>query len=291
MAYARFILLLAMSGSLTGCMVEPTYYPPPATAGSPQPAGAGPQAAAGYSGGEGQAQGAGYVPPGAPIEAGCSYTGRNIEGGVGGVFQVACPAGCQQVGGLWGTDVYTADSAICRAGIHAGAISPAGGVVTVRLDPGRPAYRGTARYGVESGDYGTYPMSYTVFLPTGPQQGAPVPAAMSAPAEPVPAVTSAQVIEAGCSFNASQIRAAMGTAHRVSCPPGCERTGGLWGTDMYTGDSGICRAAIHAGLISPQGGAVTVILEPGRPAYRGSTRYGIQSGDYGSYGSSFRLGR
>src|ERR1700733_13446904 len=59
---------------------------------------------------------------GGPIEAGCSFNAGQLQGGPGAVFQIACPAGCESVGGLWGTDVYTGDSAICRAGIHAGAI-------------------------------------------------------------------------------------------------------------------------------------------------------------------------
>jgi hypothetical protein len=234
-----------------------------------------------------------------PMEVGCSYNATQFQGGgVGSVFQVACPPGCEQSGGLWGTDVYTGDSGICRAGIHAGVIPPTGGVVTVQVQPGRPAYRGSARYGIESNDYAQYGSSFQVFLPQGqpaaaPQQQAVVQPA-SVPPQPVaaqPVAMSPQVIEAGCSFNATQIRDAIGTAHMVSCPPGCAAHGGLWGTDVYTGDSGICHAAIHAGLISPNGGPVVVILEQGRPAYRGSVRYGIQSHDYGNYRMSFRLQR
>lgn len=221
----------------------------------------------------------GAVPPsGGPIEAGCSFNATQLQGDPGAMFQVACPAGCEASGGLWGTDVYTADSGICRAGIHAGAISPAGGVVVVQIQPGRPAYRGSPRYNVSSSDYGSYNRSFAVILPAG-QVPAPGPAPVAAP----------QVIEAGCSFNATEIHDAMGSSHMVSCPPGCAEQGGLWGTDVYTGDSGICRAAIHSGLISPNGGPVIVVLDVGRPAYRGTVRYGIRSNDYGSYNSSFRL--
>src|SRR3954467_13996727 len=87
---------------------------------------------------------------GAPIQAGCTFNGNQLQGAPGQVFQVACPPGCQDQGGLWGTDIYTTDSAICRAGIHAGAISPAGGTLAVRLDAGQPAYRGSMRNGVTS---------------------------------------------------------------------------------------------------------------------------------------------
>jgi hypothetical protein len=98
-------------------------------------------------------------------------------------------------------------------------------------------------------------------------------------------------IEAGCSFNATQIRREMGDTVQVVCPANCGATGATWGTDIYTGDSAICRAAIHAGMISNDGGEVTVVLEPGRPAYRGTRRHGIDSSDYGNYGSSYRFAR
>jgi hypothetical protein len=213
----------------------------------------------------------------APIAAGCSLTGGQLPpGAVGTTYRVACPAGCENTGGLWGTDVYTTDSAVCRAGIHAGAILPAGGVVTVQTQPGRPAYRGSARHGIQSWDFGSYSNSYAVVPP-----GGAAPAA-SAPNGP-------QVIEAGCSFSANDITDAIGTSHLVSCPPGCAGSGGLWGTDVYTADSAICRAAVHAGLLTDSGGTVTVIIDTGRPAYRGSTRNGIQSWDFGSYAKSCRL--
>lgn len=99
--------------------------------------------------------------------------------------------------------------------------------------------------------------------------------------------TSVEIIEAGCSFTARDIHGELGSSYIVSCPAGCGRY--IFGTDVYTGDSSICTAAIHAGLISPQGGSVEVILEKGRPAYRGSTQHKISSNDYGSYSSSFRL--
>lgn len=100
--------------------------------------------------------------------------------------------------------------------------------------------------------------------------------------------TSVEIIEAGCSFTANHIHGELGSTYIVSCPAGCgDRY--ISGTDIYTGGSYICTAAIHAGLISPQGGSVEVILEKGRPAYRGSTQYKIRSNDHGKYSSSFRL--
>ncbi len=211
------------------------------------------------------------------IEAGCSFSATDIKGGPGSTHRIACPAGCRDTGATWGTDVYTADSPICRAAIHAGHIREHGGEVTVILEPGRPAYRGSARNGVQSSDYGSYRGSYRF---EGPVIAAP----------PPPPVT-AQLIEAGCSFDANQIKGDPGSMHRISCPADCRNTGSTWGTDVYTADSTICRAAIHAGLVTDRGGEVTVILEPGRPAYRGTARNGIRSSDYGSYRASYRFSR
>ena len=214
---------------------------------------------------------------GGPIEAGCSFNATQIRREMGDTVQLVCPANCGSTGATWGTDVYTGDSAICRAAIHAGAAPPSGGMVTVHLEPGRPAYRGSARNGIESSDYGNYGSSYRfVGVVAGP---------------PPPVDSGPPVIEAGCSFNATLIHGSPGSPHRIACPPGCARSGATWGTDVYTGDSAICRAAIHAGMISDDGGEVTVILEPGRPAYRGSRRHGIESSDYGNYGSSYRFAR
>jgi hypothetical protein len=64
----------------------------------------------------------------------------------------------------------------------------------------------------------------------------------------------------------------------------------LWGTDVYTTDSSICRAAIHAGVINAdKGGKVTLKLESGKPKYEGTERNGITSSSWNSYGSSFQV--
>ncbi|KAG8555482.1 hypothetical protein GDO81_017719 [Engystomops pustulosus] len=57
----------------------------------------------------------------------------------------------------------------------------------------------------------------------------------------------------------------------------------VWGTDVYTDDSSICRAAIHAGLIPNEGGEVTVWKTPGHVSYSGSTRNGITTKHYGTW--------
>ncbi|HEX3696037.1 MAG TPA: LCCL domain-containing protein [Polyangia bacterium] len=113
----------------------------------------------------------------------------------------------------------------------------------------------------------------------------------SGPSADAPPPGAPQAIEAGCSFSSMQIQDAPGASRLVACPPGFSTKSGLWGADVYTGDSGICRAAIHGGFISDAGGMVVVALDVDRPAYRGSARNGITSSDDGNFAKSFRLQR
>lgn len=110
------------------------------------------------------------------------------------------------------------------------------------------------------------------------------------PAASLNSPTNAEVIEAGCSFSGVQIEGKPGSTHLVACPAYCDAGFHILnGTDIYTNNAYICLAAIHAGLIKPSGGAVQVIIEKGRPTYRGSLRNTIQSSDFGKYAGSFRL--
>jgi len=187
-----------------------------------------------------------------------------------------CPAELTGTGAVWGTDAYTADSATCRAALHAGATGQRGGTVTLRMLPGRPRYPGTTRNGVQSTNYGSYGASYRF-------EGLPQAAATAAPAAPPSAETPTQ-----CPDNLSAYE---GSDERLACVCSPERmgAGAVWGTDTYTADSATCRAALHAGAAGRRGGAVSVAMLPGQARYPGTTRNGVQSMNYENYGASFRF--
>ena len=67
-------------------------------------------------------------------------------------------------GSVWGSDVYTTDSVLATAAVHAGAVKLGETrVVKVSTLPGANSYAGTTRNGVTSYSYGTYPSgSYKV---------------------------------------------------------------------------------------------------------------------------------
>jgi LCCL domain len=67
-------------------------------------------------------------------------------------------------------------------------------------------------------------------------------------------------------------------------------TGSVWGTDTYTADSALAAAAVHCGAV-PLGESAVVrvtVVEPLKH-YQGSTRNGITTHSFGSFGTAFRV--
>ncbi len=77
-----------------------------------------------------------------------------------GTVSCACEASQTGTGQVWGSDTYTADSSICRAGVHAGRIPMSGGRVILSRESGRESYDGTSRNGVETKSYGRWDGSF-----------------------------------------------------------------------------------------------------------------------------------
>ncbi|KAF4077177.1 hypothetical protein AMELA_G00205040 [Ameiurus melas] len=78
----------------------------------------------------------------------------------------------------------------------------------------------------------------------------------------------------------------------VHCPAGCANGDySVFGTITYRGDSTICAAAIHAGVIlNEMGGDCTILKAPGQNFYSGSSRNGITSKQYsGTYSVSYQF--
>jgi hypothetical protein len=69
-----------------------------------------------------------------------------------------------------------------------------------------------------------------------------------------------------------------------------ELSGPLWGTDVYTGDSSIAVAAVHAGIVKAGDPAIVkVTVEQPLSRYAGSVQNGVTSQDFGPYGTAYRL--
>lgn len=183
---------------------------------------------------------------------------------------VLCPGG-GHIEGVWGTDIYTDDSSICTAAVHAGLVTTKdGGTVTIEMRPDAGQYGGSVRNGVRTGDW------------MEPWTGAYVFVRNRQTAEPAIAATSHMQVDSWA-----------GQAGRVLaffCPPLLQLQT-TYGTDVYTDDSAVCSAAVHAGIISQRsGGMVAIRILTGVTSFSASTRHGLTSqASDGWRGGSYRF--
>jgi hypothetical protein len=177
-------------------------------------------------------------------------------------FTCTCSAESTAESSIWGTDIYTDDSGLCRAALHAGVISAQGGSITVNRRPGRSLYVGTMRNGVQSNDFPAFPNSIE-FKGTAPPPPGP-----------------------GFCPRYLGISRELPTPFTCRCSAQATQEGSVWGTDIYTDDSSMCRAALHFGRVTTDGGIITVMRGDGRALYVGTTRHGVASNDFGVFPSS-----
>lgn len=66
--------------------------------------------------------------------------------------------------------------------------------------------------------------------------------------------------------------------------------GQIWGTDIYTRDSALGAAGVHAGLLKPgETKVLRITVAPAQEQYSGTTRHGVTTSDYGSFPDAWRL--
>jgi hypothetical protein len=177
-------------------------------------------------------------------------------------------------GSVWGSDVYTDDSSLGAAAVHAGVLGVGDfAFLKVTLLPGQARYDGSPRYGVTSGSYGSFDGSFRL-------ERAPEPWIVQLPGgEDASRIVPMSTLRTrpGSSFIVQVVGSASGT---------------VWGSGAYTDDSSIGAAAVHAGLLKPgEVGFVRVTVEAGRDSYEASERNGVKTNPYGKFDGTFRLAR
>jgi hypothetical protein len=174
-------------------------------------------------------------------------------------------------GSVWGTDTYTDDSQLAAAAVHAGVLREGqAGVVKVTILAGQSGYQGTSRNGVSSMNYGNWYGSYKVEAVTKTD-----PSSLSENAYPDPG----NLTDYRDRLHATMLFQVTGSTQ-----------GSVWGTDVYTDDSSLAKACVHAGILaSGETGLVLVTILPGMPAYTGSSRNGVTSNNYGNWYGSYSV--
>ncbi len=135
-----FTVLFIISGCCGGTTVEPVEIPEVPTPEEPTFEGEGTEAA--------------------PFLLECTTPAKELpDKGIDTIFHVQCPAGCK-TGFVWGSDIYTTDSKVCVAAIHAGATKEAGGTAGVMFTAGEESYSASERNGIATSSWGPYEKSF-----------------------------------------------------------------------------------------------------------------------------------
>jgi hypothetical protein len=209
-------------------------------------------------------------PPPQQIGEGWQVNASSVRGRSRQRFAVVCPPNGQPRP-VWGSDTYTDDSSVCGAGAHVGVITMrGGGTVTIEVRPGMRSYEASDRNGVGTINFGESEGSFVVV-------------------RPAVTTTSAGPATGGSGWNATAARhrGRNGERFTFSCPAGGIASG-VWGTDVYSDDSSVCAAAVHAGLISlVTGGSVAIEIRAAAPTYQASTRRGVASASLTEAAGSF----
>ncbi len=99
---------------------------------------------------------------------------------------------------------------------------------------------------------------------------------------------AATVVQLNWNSHAVDYREQIGTEFTFNCPElGLASFGRVWGTEVYTTDSSICTAAVHAGVLTDAGGRVAIQIVDGRSAYDATENNGVTTLPYGPWNSSF----
>lgn len=181
-------------------------------------------------------------------------------------------------GTIYGTDIYSDDSHLATAAVHAGVLQVGErAIVNVKILPDQGRYSGSTRHGVTSRDYGAWITSYQFVSKKMASPESPPASAKSG--------TSAALADPG---NLREYRDRVGQTLAFEVVGTTH--GSVWGTDTYIDYSELAAAAVHAGVLQAgERGIVKVKIQPDQGSYVGSTRNGVTSRDHGDWYTSYQF--
>lgn len=170
-----------------------------------------------------------------------------------------------QGGSVWGSDIYTDDSNLAAAAVHAGVLDVGEtGIVSVEILGPQETFAASQRNGVSSGSYGKWEGSYAF-------------------------VNDYELEVSDAPANLTGYRGAVGEQLQFVLT-GDADAGPVWGTGTYTDDSSLAAAAVHAGVLEDGETSVVVVeVLPGAVSYDASDANGVSSGPYGNWTGSYRF--
>jgi hypothetical protein len=155
--------------------------------------------------------------------------------------------GCNKTGNVWGSNPFTSDSIVCLAALHSGHITKEGGLFIVKKGGSLDSYVGSVKNGVNTQSYGSF--DHMLILP------------------------SELDIKLNFSSNTCGPRIGICKGKVNSC---CEK-GDIWGDNPYVRESNLCKCALHAGLITENGGIFMIEESGTHGGYQSVTKNSITS--------------
>jgi archaellum component FlaG (FlaF/FlaG flagellin family) len=186
-------------------------------------------------------------------------------------------------GSVWGgsNGIYTDDSRLGKAAVHAGLLKVGQeGVVKVAIIAGQQKYTGNTQNGITTNNYGAYQGSYKFI-------GNATNTTNTENTTSTVSTTTGIINDPG---SMTSYRKNTGLTYSVKVT-GTDQ-GSVWGgsNGIYTDDSRLGKAAVHAGLLRiGETGVVKVTILEGQSSYKGSTDNGISTTNYGSYQGSYKF--
>jgi len=175
----------------------------------------------------------------------------------------------QTNGAVWGDSIYTLDSDLATAAVHAGLLK-AGETKAIKVwvVPAPNSFSEANRNGVQSRKWGRFRAAFVMQA-----------AALASPRVVTFTPSRSTANLSGLDIGESKTVTLTGIAQ-----------GPLWGTDTYTSDSSFAVAAVHAGALRVgETGDVVVTRVAPPPKFQGTIRNGVRSNPWGPYPSAFTV--
>lgn len=185
-----------------------------------------------------------------------------------GLAKVICPNNCQldPESVALGASIHPVSSSVCSAAVVDRVMPTFGGEILVSRAVGLPSYSGRNEgfaaslpvTGDRSDAFHAYAVDNINLAPTIPKE---------------------EKLTCRATFAMLGHDMVVGSSKMVNCPPDCEKEGELYGTNIFTPGSSVCRAAQHAHVLGTKGGRAVVTLGHGQDQFFGSYSGGDKSED------------
>ena len=171
--------------------------------------------------------------------------------------------GCKASGDVWGSNPYSCDTDLCRAGLHAGQINEMGGLYIIAYGGPYNNFPSSQKFGIMSNSWEDSQNTHFV----------------------VASISSKTFETSKLHFD----KCGVYIGECIGKLNGCSQDGIVFGSNPYSQESHRCNSALHSGVINTNGGIFAIHSGGQVSKFLGSTNNGITSEKNGFDSSSFLI--